>query len=191
MRFDRALVVSFLVTAVAACAHPGANRTCAPTLSWASPAYVCTTGAPAAAPEPEAPPPAPEPEAEPPPEPVAEVVSDTIELRESVQFETGSPVLLDRSKEVLDEVVKVMTDHPELRVVEIRGHTDGEGSTRSNQRLSDRRAAAVRTYLIDHGVAKGRLKSKGFGESQPVADNETPEGRAQNRRVELQILERD
>lgn len=120
MRFDRALVVSFLVTAAAACAHPGANRTCAPTLSWASPAYVCTTGAPAAAPEPEAPPPAPEPEAEPPPEPVAEVVSDTIELRESVQFETGSPVLLDRSKEVLDEVVKVMTDHPELRVVEIR-----------------------------------------------------------------------
>lgn len=191
MRSDRTLIVSLLVSAVAACAHPGAGRTCAPTLSWAAPAYVCTTGAaptPIVEAEPE---PEPTPEAEPPPEPVAEVVSDTIELRESVQFETGSPILLDRSKEVLDEVVKVMTDHPELKVVEIRGHTDGEGSTRSNQKLSDRRAAAVRTYLVDHGVAKGRLKSKGFGESQPVADNETPEGRAQNRRVELQILERD
>lgn len=189
MRSDRTLVVSFLVSVVAACAHPAADRTCAPTLSWTAPAYRCTTAAPP--PMVEAEPPPPEPTPAPPPEPVAEVVADTIELRESVQFETGSPILLDRSKQVLDEVAQVMTAHPGLKVIEIRGHTDGDGSTRANQKLSDRRAAAVRTYLIDHGIAKERLRSKGFGESQPLADNATHEGRSQNRRVELQILERD
>lgn len=190
MRSDK-LVLGLALFAFAACAKPTAGRVCKPALSWATPAYTCT--APAAAPEPEpvveAPPvEAPPPVDEPPP---AEVVADKIELREQVQFETGSPILLDRSKTLLDEVAETMKAHPELKVIEVRGHTDDVGATASNQKLSERRAAAVRKYLIGRGVAKGRLRSQGFGESVPIADNTTDSGRAENRRVELQILERE
>jgi OOP family OmpA-OmpF porin len=175
---------------LAACAKTPGAPVCAPTASWASPAFRCAAPAvavvePAVEPEPEVVPDEPE------PEPAAVVESETIELKEQVQFETGSAVLLASSRSLLDEVARLMTDHPEIRKVEIRGHTDGDGSRDHNQRLSDRRAAAVRTHLIGAGVAKARLTSRGFGEDQPIADNESDEGKAQNRRVELRILERD
>ena len=71
--------------------------------------------------------------------------------------------------------------------VEIAGHTDSDGDAEYNQDLSDRRANAVRDYLISRGVSGSRLSAAGYGESQPVADNATVEGKAQNRRVELRI----
>jgi OOP family OmpA-OmpF porin len=71
------------------------------------------------------------------------------------------------------------------------GHTDSIGSDAYNQKLSDRRTATVREYLIAQGIAEGRMEPKGFGESQPVADNKTAEGRAENRRVVLRRTDCD
>jgi outer membrane protein OmpA-like peptidoglycan-associated protein len=68
------------------------------------------------------------------------------------------------------------------------GHTDAIGSDAYNQSLSERRAEAVRRYLINGGITPERIRTEGFGESRPVASNETDEGRAQNRRVELRVL---
>jgi OmpA-OmpF porin, OOP family len=77
-----------------------------------------------------------------------------------------------------------------LRARIAEGHTDSQGDDAYNQELSERRAGAVRQYLIEtYGIAADRLEAEGFGESRPVADNETPEGRQQNRRVELVKLD--
>jgi outer membrane protein OmpA-like peptidoglycan-associated protein len=72
--------------------------------------------------------------------------------------------------------------------VSIEGHTDNQGPDDYNQDLSERRAASVRRYLISQGVESERLRSKGFGESQPIDDNRTAAGRAENRRVEFLII---
>jgi OOP family OmpA-OmpF porin len=79
-----------------------------------------------------------------------------------------------------------MNDQPELRL-DVWGHTDWKGAEVYNLRLSQRRAASVMKFLIEQGIAESRLKSAGFGETRPLADNETDEGRERNRRVELNI----
>jgi len=85
---------------------------------------------------------------------------------------------------LLDEAVSVLKKNPEI-VVEIQGHTDNIGSGAYNQKLSENRAKAIVDYLVDHGIASYRLTAKGYGFTQPVASNDTEEGRAKNRRVEL------
>jgi OOP family OmpA-OmpF porin len=75
-------------------------------------------------------------------------------------------------------------------VVEVAGHTDSTGSETYNQGLSERRANSVKDYLTSQGVTATRLSAKGYGEAQPVASNDTKEGRAENRRVELIVLDR-
>jgi outer membrane protein OmpA-like peptidoglycan-associated protein len=107
-----------------------------------------------------------------------------------VQFETDSAVLLGRSKTLLDEVVTALKDHPEVRRVLIEGYTDAKASRTYNQKLSEERAAAVKTYLVEHGVEAGRLRTKGFGERKPVGSNKTEEGREKNRRVVFRIVDR-
>ena len=72
--------------------------------------------------------------------------------------------------------------------IEIRGHTDNEGDDKSNQVLSEARAKAVYQYLLGRGIDAGRLSYKGFGETQPIADNKTEKGRKQNRRTEFTII---
>ncbi|MFN8650892.1 MAG: photosynthetic reaction center subunit M [Gemmatimonadales bacterium] len=104
---------------------------------------------------------------------------------QAIQFEVGSAAILPESKAQLVEIGKVLTDHKTLKLA-VEGHTDGTGVADSNQVLSERRAAAVRDYLVaNYGVAADRLTAAGYGASRPVAPNDTPEGRAQNRRVEL------
>ena len=79
----------------------------------------------------------------------------------------------------------MLKEHPELKLM-IEGHTDDVGAAATNQSLSEKRAEAVRKYLVDtYGVDMARLQAKGFGASKPVSGNDTPEGRQQNRRVEL------
>ena len=73
-------------------------------------------------------------------------------------------------------------------LVDVYGHTDSVGSEAYNQRLSEQRAASVAAYLVSHGVNAARLGTKGFGKSQPIASNETPDGQAANRRVEIKIV---
>jgi len=107
----------------------------------------------------------------------------TIELP-GVNFEFDSSVLTADSSAALDKAVQLLTQNADL-IVEIAGHTDSLGSDEYNQGLSERRAAAVLDYLVAHGVNPGNLTARGYGESEPIADNGTQEGRAANRRVEL------
>jgi len=101
-----------------------------------------------------------------------------------VNFAFDSAALTPESSAMLDDAVKILQRHPELSV-EVAGHTDNIGSAAYNQRLSERRARSVADYLIAHGVDGANITVKGYGESDPVADNGTAEGRAANRRVEL------
>ena len=87
----------------------------------------------------------------------------------------------------MDEIVTLLKEHPNV-IVEIQGHTDDVGSEAFNLKLSQKRAEAVRQYLIDHGIEPDRLIAKGYGESKPLVPNTSPENRAKNRRVEFVIL---
>jgi outer membrane protein OmpA-like peptidoglycan-associated protein len=102
-----------------------------------------------------------------------------------VYFDTGSAALLAESATAIDEIASVLQRQAEWQVV-IEGHTDAMGTEADNQRLSQARADAVREALVEtHGIAADRLISRGFGEARPIDTNETVEGRARNRRVEL------
>ncbi len=106
----------------------------------------------------------------------------------NVQFEFNSSELTAGSSESLDKVVDAMNEYPTLRI-EIQAHSDNSGDAGYNQSLSEERANSVRDYLISKGIAPDRMEAKGYGESQPVADNDTREGRATNRRVELKVID--
>lgn len=104
-----------------------------------------------------------------------------------VTFLPGSTTLTDEARTVLDPAAAALMGQQDLKV-EIGGHTDAQGSDAANQRLSQRRADAVRQYLVGKGVEASRLTAKGYGEAEPVASNDTPAGRAENRRVEFKIV---
>jgi outer membrane protein OmpA-like peptidoglycan-associated protein len=89
----------------------------------------------------------------------------------------------------LDEVAQTLREHPEIKLVEIQGHTDDRGKRSTNTELSQKRADAVRRYLVGEGIASSRLSAKGFGSLRPRAPNITASGRARNRRVEFHIVE--
>jgi outer membrane protein OmpA-like peptidoglycan-associated protein len=101
-----------------------------------------------------------------------------------VLFETGSYNLRPAARERLAKVSGIMLAYPELRM-DVEGHTDSVGSDGYNQRLSEQRANSVREYFVQQGVPEASIGARGFGKSQPIADNTTPQGRQQNRRVEL------
>jgi OmpA-OmpF porin, OOP family len=126
--------------------------------------------------------PEPEPPAPPPPPP-APPVKQKIVLR-GVNFDFDKATLQPAGKPILDEAARILTENADLRV-KVQGYTDSVGTDAYNQRLSDRRADTVKRYLVSKGIAASRLDAEGFGESDPVASNDTDEGRAQNRRVEL------
>ena len=105
-----------------------------------------------------------------------------------ILFHTDSDELRSESIAVLNATANTLNANPGVNV-EIAGHTDSQGDAAYNQGLSQRRADAVRSYLISQGVNGSRLSASGYGETQPVADNNTSEGRAQNRRVELRITQ--
>ena len=93
----------------------------------------------------------------------------------------------EKARGYLDEIVDWLVATPKDNV-EIGGHTDGIGSQEYNQKLSEQRAKTVYNYFVEHGVNKNRLSYKGYGKSEPIADNSTEAGRQQNRRVELKII---
>ncbi|GEK73475.1 MULTISPECIES: OmpA family protein [Halomonas] len=109
-----------------------------------------------------------------------------LNMPSSVTFGFDSSELTMQARNALNDVSSVLTQYPETRV-NIAGHTDSTGDASYNQRLSERRAQAVGSYLSQSGVASNRLYMNGYGENQPVASNETEAGRAQNRRVEITL----
>jgi outer membrane protein OmpA-like peptidoglycan-associated protein len=85
----------------------------------------------------------------------------------------------------------VINDHAHIQKIRVEGHTDSDGSESYNKKLSQSRADSVRQFLVDAGVDPSRLESVGYGESEPIDTNRTPEGKANNRRVEFTILQQD
>jgi OOP family OmpA-OmpF porin len=101
-----------------------------------------------------------------------------------IHFDTGKAVILPDSGQILGEIVKLLQQNADLKL-RVEGHTDNQGNAAANQLLSEKRAQAVVAWLSAHGIPTARLTAKGFGQTQPVADNGTDDGRAKNRRVEL------
>lgn len=120
----------------------------------------------------------------------ATVSGARIDLRDSVYFETAKAIIKPESFALLDEVAGILRAHPELTRVRIEGHTDSRGDAAANRRLSDARAAAVRSYLIEKGIAADRLESIGHGEDKPLVAEKTPADQARNRRVDFLIVAR-
>ena len=119
------------------------------------------------------------------------VTKQQIIIRRQINFETDSAVIKDDSTSLMEEVADVMNRNPDIKKVEIQGHTDNTGTREHNQTLSEQRASAVRDWLTAHGIEGGRLEAKGFGQTQPLAPNVTARNRARNRRVQFVIRERN
>ena len=103
-----------------------------------------------------------------------------------ILFESSSDILTIESLDVLDSIADVLVNHPDIPI-RIEGHTDSSGTKQDNLILSQLRANSVRDYLVDRGVSIYRLKAYGFGEGVPISDNSTPDGRADNRRIEFNV----
>jgi outer membrane protein OmpA-like peptidoglycan-associated protein len=122
----------------------------------------------------------------PPPPPPTPAPKKKIVLR-GVHFDFDKATIRADARPVLDEAIHILQTEGGVAVI-AEGHTDSIGTEAYNQKLSVRRANAVKDYLVKGGIAPSRIQTEGFGESQPVASNDTPQGRAQNRRVELRVL---
>lgn len=112
-----------------------------------------------------------------------------IDVKATITFETGKSTIKNESHAILNQVALQILQHPEVRKVRIEGHTDSVGNEDDNLYLSQDRADSVRRYLVSRGVAKDRVVATGFGETRPIANNDTVDGRARNRRVEFVIVQ--
>jgi outer membrane protein OmpA-like peptidoglycan-associated protein len=159
---------------------------CGGVIAFSDTSSIAVTGTPPKPPEPpkEEPPPPPKPKR-------VEVTADKIVIHEKIQFDLNKATIKSDSHELLGEIVDVFKENPHIKKVSIEGHTDDQGADAYNKKLSDQRAKSVLDYLVEKGIDAGRLTSKGFGETKPIATNDTPEGQEQNRRVEFIITEQE
>ena len=119
--------------------------------------------------------------------PLQPIETNAAIVLKNIFFDPNKYELKPQSEVELDQVVQLLKDNPTLHI-QIGGHTDNSGKVTDNKVLSENRARAVTTYLVAKGIAQTRLSFKGFGDTMPVADNATPEGKAQNRRTELKVI---
>lgn len=110
-----------------------------------------------------------------------------LRMPSGITFATDSAAVQPQFQPTLDKVSSILAEYPKT-YIDIYGHTDSTGSEAYNQGLSERRAQSVENYLANHGVQRVRMAARGYGEMQPIASNETSEGRAANRRVEIKIV---
>lgn len=122
--------------------------------------------------------------------PIVRVTREKIELNQSIHFDLDLWQVNPRSFAILDQVADQLAAHPEISLVRIEGHTDSSGPAFVNDTLSKLRAVSVKNYLVKQGIEDSRLETVGYGPQRPIASNRTKEGRAQNRRVEFNILKR-
>jgi outer membrane protein OmpA-like peptidoglycan-associated protein len=111
----------------------------------------------------------------------------TTAVLENIFFDVDKYDLKEKSVTELQKILRFLKENPSVRV-EISGHTDNTGSAAYNLQLSERRAQSVNNYLIQNGIEPGRLIPKGYGPSQPLADNDSEEGRQKNRRIQFKII---
>jgi len=123
--------------------------------------------------------------------PKAIVVAGEVKILERIEFDNNKATLRPQSESVLRAVADTLTQHKEIKLIQVQGHTDNRGARNYNQALSEKRATAVKQWLINAGIEASRLQSKGFGQEKPIDTNETDEGRQNNRRVQFIILESD
>ena len=116
------------------------------------------------------------------------ITKDQLKILDQVKFVTGSARLSRASNKLLDNIARVLLAHLEIWKVKVEGHTDNVGKPEKNLTLSQKRAESVVAYLVKKGVAPERLEAVGHGDTQPIEDNTTRKGRAQNRRVEFNIV---
>jgi outer membrane protein OmpA-like peptidoglycan-associated protein len=120
------------------------------------------------------------------------LTDEEIVIAEQVQFRTDSARILAVSHEILRQVAAMLAAHIEVRKVEVQGHTDNRGGKQHNQKLSKRRAAAVKRWLVKQGhIERQRLTSRGYGMRSPLTDNASPESRQKNRRVQFKVLKKE
>lgn len=150
------------------------------------PPAATTEPAPAPAPSASAPP-----ATTPPPASDAKPVvkKDRLEIPGQIVFESGKAVLKPESEAGINQLKQYLDETPRVTKLRIEGHTDNVGSPEANELLSGQRALAIKAALIAKGIAKERLLAVGFGQSKPIADNATEEGKAKNRRTEFRIAE--
>lgn len=120
-----------------------------------------------------------------------EVIRDgdelTLRMPSGITFATNESAVQPQFQPTLNDVSAVLAEYPKT-YIDVMGHTDSDGTEAYNQALSERRAASVANYLSAHGVQQARVATKGFGEMKPIASNETVEGKAANRRVEIKLV---
>ncbi|WP_340067068.1 OmpA family protein [Ascidiimonas aurantiaca] len=121
------------------------------------------------------------------PEVTEEVQKQLNEYAKTILFDTGKASIKKESEQVLSDIVAILNEYPNAKF-SIDGHTDSVGSEKLNQKLSDARANSVKSYLVENGINEFRLSSMGYGESKPIASNNTKAGRQQNRRVEINLV---
>ena len=139
------------------------------------------------------PPPPPKPKVVVAEKPKRVVVEDNrIVINEKIQFDFNKATIKAESDSLMQEIIKVIKDHPHIKKLAIEGHTSSEGSDKYNLKLSDKRAKAVLEYLVKKGeLPKEMFTAKGFGETKPIGDEATEEGKEKNRRVEFNITAQD
>jgi outer membrane protein OmpA-like peptidoglycan-associated protein len=120
--------------------------------------------------------------------PRVSIVGDHLELSEPIYFETGKATIKPSSFDVLDAVVATLKASPQLELLEVQVHSDERGADDYNLQMSDRRAFAVRSYLVTHGVAAERLQARGYGETKPLCSEHNERCWSRNRRTEIVIL---
>jgi outer membrane protein OmpA-like peptidoglycan-associated protein len=120
---------------------------------------------------------------------IVEVTTEEVVILDQVHFEFDKAVIQEQSVALLTEVANNLLSHPEIKAVQVQGHTDSKGSNRYNQSLSQRRVDAVMAFMIEQGVEAERMAAVGYGEACPIDTNRTDEGRANNRRVQFIITD--
>ena len=122
------------------------------------------------------------------PDEIPQAVAKFTGALKGIKFALNKADILPASKPTLDEAVKVLQQFPDVKL-EISGHTDATGPRDANMTLSQARADSVRNYIIGKGIADTRLRAVGYGPDKPIADNTTPAGQAENRRIEFQLIQ--
>ena len=126
------------------------------------------------------------------PPPRVELRDNKIEFKEKIQFEVNKATIKEESFSLLHDIAEVIKKNPHIKKLSIEGHASAEGDAKANKKLSDARAKAVMEYLVKkESIPAASLVAKGWGEEKPIGDNNTPEGREANRRVEFLVVEQD